>query len=351
MALGNRFAAVVIIVIIIVIAIVSYLIFTHKPANVANSTSANYFNLNVSSTINTTSTSISTTILTTYTTTAPPAPKYPANTLVFSYDTSLSSNVSAINILIEPGVNITTYGYEFIALNNFTDYGNINTTTHQAYMNLSRSYGGAGGGGGGAKYSNLSLYKNYSNLADPVFGSRGQNTTALGGRTGSSGPNSTNGFYGSSAGFLQINNYLISSWSSGGISNFLSGGSGGNGANSDSNGGGSGGAGGLGVYIQASNISIFGNIDTSGGRGGNGACSYGYDGGGGGGGGGGSILLAYKNSIKLNRYLNTSGGAGGLGDVVCDNLTTNSSSNGGSGGAGEILKYKYSSAPIAYNAS
>jgi hypothetical protein len=244
----------------------------------------------------------------------------------------LSANVFCNNILINPGVTITTNGYGFICSGNFINDGTL--------IAGNPSNGGTGGnpGAGGGNY----LLSYGASGGGGAGGTSGGGHGGAGGSTiisgGSGGPGNTGsggaGGSGSTPVVPALSLSSIRGLYANGIINSLSGGGGGGGGNGTLGGapGGNGGTGSYGIFIQASNI-VAGTINANGVAGTAGTTSI-YNGGGGGGGGGGTLLFIYNGTYTAGSYT-VSGGAGGS--------TPGGSGNGGAGGNGNVITFNYGS--------
>jgi len=263
--------------------------------------------------------------------------------LTFSSNTTLTSDVYCTDLVINPGVTVTSNGFNFYCSGTFTNKGTIVT----GYVNngglgaseapssatdggsVPYSYGGSGGGGGGSAAITLGAAQ-ASGSGGSTQASGGSPGSESGGSCGIGGP----GGEGHSSSPPIITTALIEKWYNLGMQSFLAGGGGGGGAGSGSAcsglGGSAGGSGAYGVFIQA-NVIVAGTIDA---RGQNGDSS---GSGGGGGGGGGTVLLVYGAGGYSLGNISVSGGEGG-------NAGPNGGP-GGSGGDGSILTFRYESSP------
>ncbi|MEM4066533.1 MAG: hypothetical protein QXV17_06715, partial [Candidatus Micrarchaeaceae archaeon] len=257
-------------------------------------------------------------------------------TVTYTQATTLTGNVIALqNIIINPGVTITTNGYSFVAGYEFDNKGTIHTGiatagaaggaggSGSAGVSITTSYAGSGGGGGGG--------------GDGYAGGSGGSTLVAG---GSGGGASSVGSAGSTPTPPTLTASEVQTLSSN-IYAYLSGASGGGGGGTTTGAAGGGGGGGAyGIFIKAP-VLIAGTINASGSPGATGGNGGSQDGGGGGGGGGGGvILLVYTTNYTAGTYYYAGGaaGAGGSGSNYAG-------AAGGAGGNGEVLTYK-STAPI-----
>ncbi len=239
-----------------------------------------------------------------------------SGTIIYNSNQTLIANVSATNIIIEPGVNITTNGYIMKASNNFDNYGNISAGYNPVYQNLTKSYGGSGGGA----QSSYCLPNTY-----------GFSTRITGGQVSTS--NVISGSPGLTPGLPIINKSIVGEWLKNGIQNYISGAAGQNYTSATYTGSDPayypGGLGSYGVYIYANNL-YAGNISAVGGKG-----MDTHGGGMSGGGGGGVIILQYGSSYTEGSY-NVSGGEReqAIYPPYYPNLYS------GSGGKGNIVAFK-----------
>lgn len=266
--------------------------------------------------------------------------------IVVSCDTSLASDIKDCgNLVIKPGVTLTTNGYSIICSGTFNNSGRIVAgrpanggaggrgggtgaagTNGQAGGSFSQSYGGSGGAGGYGGYGDTSGGNGGYTIAS--------GGVAISGGVATSGQTPAVGYFSDS---------VIAGLYLGGMINYLSGAGGGGGGGGGGYYGGSGGKGGsgsYGVYIQADRL-IAGTIITEGENGASGPSEFGQRGGGcGGGGGGGSILLAYGNGGYVSGSYMTSGGYGSS----C--APSNGMGASGSGGAGNVILHNYLTPPV-----
>jgi hypothetical protein len=177
--------------------------------------------------------------------------------LVISSDETLSSNLSAGSVTIEPGVTLTTEGYSIIVAGAFVNLGTI-ATGLAPYGPYPISYGGSGGGAQSQNYHPLN--------GDGTLAPGGVADHVNNGIPAGSGNTPAPG---------TLNSTVIQMWYSAGISQYLSG-AGGGGIAGYFNGG----SGGFGLYVQANKIHA-GTIMAEGASG-SGTCSgIGLSGGGG----------------------------------------------------------------------
>lgn len=232
---------------------------------------------------------------------------------VYSANTVLKSSVFASNITIDPGVTLTTDGFNFFVTGSFINHGTIITGHKYIAQNITSSYGGSGGGGG------FSFTTNSVGLN----GFRTSYPAGIGGFPGTSGISST-------LSAVSANN--LSQWynsSASGVfpdsmAQYLMGASGGLSGNFHNSGAAVPGDGAYGIVIEANYISA-GVIEANGtGDSGGGA--------GAGGGGGGVILLLYGSGGVVNGTYNVLGGSGVTPGVSYAN------NYGGNGGNGIVLQ-------------
>jgi hypothetical protein len=228
----------------------------------------------------------------------------------YSSNTALSSDVTCSDLVIDPGITLTTNGHSMICSGFFNNQGTI-ATGSTPLQNFPSSYAGSGGGA-------------QSMLCNAAAGS-GFSTLSLGGQGNSVDHVPTQG--GTTPSPPALSNSLILSWYQTGVSSFLAGAGGQTVCGSIL-----GGAGSNGVYIQANRI-IAGIIDANGHMG-SGTCSgQGLSGSG----GGGVILFAYGRGGYVAGTYNLNGGTGA---PSCDGLSIS-----GVGGNGQVLSFAYGSFP------
>jgi hypothetical protein len=230
--------------------------------------------------------------------------------VTFGASTTLTSDLFASNVTIDPGVVLDTSGFSIVVTGIFDNQGTVVTgpSIVEAYPDS------AGGSGGGAQSLNYCPYDE-----------DGSSTLAVGGVFSCS--NSQNGGAGSSPPAPSLTSSEIASWYAAGIQNYLAGGAGGGidgyiapgpGAN--------------GLYLQAQSV-VAGTIDATGG-GGEGPCSgIGLSGGG----GGGAVLIAYNGSVQSTVNVDVQGGEGA---ISCSGQVSS-----GAGGSGQIMTFQYGSVP------
>lgn len=242
------------------------------------------------------------------------APIITTGSVAYVTNTTLSGNVFAGNVTIDPGVFVMTDGYNFFVSGTFNNLGTIITGHYQHFTNISGSYGGSGGGGG-------------FTYATGASGQDGFNTIAAGGSGGGIGGD------GSTPTQPSMDARILDMWNSSpvingfldGISEYLTGASGGYSGNGQS--GSVPGYGGFGILIEADTV-YAGTIYSNGTN-----CTGG--GAGSGGGGGGSIVLAYGSGGLHAGVYHTAGGFGeSVGTSYADNY-------GGQGGSGSILGFHF----------
>jgi len=233
-----------------------------------------------------------------------------SNNTVISSDVSLSSDLAATNLTIDPGVTLTTDGFDIFVSDVFDNRGTISTGFDSTG---SQPYSSGGSGGGSQSLAYCSLDEN------------GSSTLVTGGNLSCS--NAANGGNGSTPVAPSLGSALIQSWYSGGLPSYLAGAGGGGVAGYLS-----GGAGAFGLYLQASTL-VAGNISAVG-QAGSGTCSgIGLTGGG----GGGVVLLAYGPGGFLSGNDSVAGGAPA---PSCSGLVWS-----GAGGSGQYLPWDYGAAP------
>ena len=238
---------------------------------------------------------------------------------IISSSQTLKQDLICNNLIIEPGVTLTSNGYSIILSGSFINYGTIDTGSayNGGFMNggnnYPNSYGGSGGGGPGD---------------DTSGGAPGLSTIAPGG-AGGSYPNG-NGGNGSTPPPPQLNNSIIKKWYTNGMWQYLIGAGGNSNPYQFSD---YGGAGGYGIYIQANSI-FAGTINANGYSGATDAGNVGT-----GGGGGGVILLAYGSGGYTQGIYNVNGGGGTASSYFGGGM-------GGNGGNGQVLTYHYTASPI-----
>jgi hypothetical protein len=225
--------------------------------------------------------------------------------MVISQNTELTADVSCSNLTIEPGVTLTTNGYNIYCTGTVDNEGTI-VTGSSAAQNFPLSYGGSGGGS--------------TDLGGPA--AAGFSTQNPGGA-----PCSTSGCTagnGSSPALPSISAGVISTWYQAGMNQYLAGAGGGSSPVAQ------GGSGANGLFIEASDI-IAGAIDCAGGDGQNqpGQSSAG-------GGGGGVVILAYVSSLTPGNYAFDGG-----------YTTTADGTNHEFGGNGAVVADRFSSLPIS----
>lgn len=256
------------------------------------------------------------------------------NATVYFNSVTLTNNIYAYDITINPFNTVTTNGYALIATNMIKWQGaNIITgqsgPTSVAFggsLSFVNSCGGSGGGGADSA-AGMGGGTSYGKVGGSTKIAGGVNTTG-------------NGANGNSVNTCSLTNTLINSWIANGISQYLAGAKGGDGGQTSGiTTAPFGGPGEYGLYVQA-NIVIAGNVYTAATNGvfcadGGNLC------GGGGGGGAGTIIIAngLGGYTKAGTF-NTLGGFGGAG--------TNAGGSGGFGGNGLVVQYPFSgsNAPI-----
>lgn len=236
---------------------------------------------------------------------ASPSSSEAGSPMVISQNTELTADVSCSNLTIEPGVTLTTNGYNIYCSGTVDNEGTI-VTGSSAAQNFPLSYGGSGGGS--------------TDLGGPA--AAGFSTQSPGGA-----PCSTSGCTagnGSSPPLPTISAGVISTWYQAGMNQYLAGAGGGSSPVAQ------GGSGANGLFIEASDI-IAGAIDCAGGDGQNqpGQSSAG-------GGGGGVVILAYVSSLTPGNYA-VDGGY----------TTTADGTHHEFGGNGAVVADQFSSLPVS----
>ncbi len=241
--------------------------------------------------------------------TASPSPTPSGSALVISRDTTLSSDISCSNLTIDPGVTLTTNGYNIYCSGTVDNQGTI-ITGPSAPRNFPLSYGGSGGGS--------------TDLGGPA--ATGFSTRSAGGTSCStSGCTAADG---SSPVLPGLTSGELESWYLAGMNQYLAGAGGGSSPVVQ------GGAGANGLFIEANRI-IAGTIISAGGDGQNqpGQSSAGS-------GGGGVVILAYLSSLTPGSY-NFSGGY----------TTTADGTHHEFGGTGAVVARQFASLPITIGTS
>lgn len=239
-----------------------------------------------------------------------PLNSFPTGEEVIANSTTLTSNLYASNLTIEPGVVLQSNGFSIVVSGTFNNQGTIVTGAAQE-GSLPDSLGGSGGGAQSLNYCS--------------FDQNGTSTRAPGGAFSCS--NSADGGSGAAAAPPAISSEDIASWFDSGMQNYLAGGSGG-----AVEGYIPGGAGSNGLYIQAQTI-VAGTIDATGDAG-QGTCSgIGLSGGG----GGGAVLLAYSEGLQSVASITVLGGTSA---PSCNGVVAS-----GAGGGGQIASLNYGLAP------
>jgi serine/threonine protein kinase len=222
----------------------------------------------------------------------------PNQPMLISTDKTLSGNIFADDLTIDPGVTVTTNGFGIFCTGTFTNDGVIDTgaAPHGGYP---RSFGGSGGGGASAGTGNG--MPGYSTLAPG--GTAGINYGAAGGN-------------GSTPAAPTLTGSLLKTWKQNGLKEYLTGASGGQG-HARQTAGQIGSPGAYGIVIEGHKV-VAGSIDASGSAG-----VYSGSAGSGGGGGGGAIVIVYGPGGYEPGSYEVSGGAGSV--------------NSGAGGAGQVI--------------
>lgn len=225
--------------------------------------------------------------------------------MVISQNTELTADIFCSNLTIEPGVTLTTDGYNIYCSGTVDNEGTI-VTGSSAAQNFPLSYGGSGGGS--------------TDLGGTA--AAGFSTLSAGGA-----PCSTSGCTagnGSSPAPPSLSLSVIKAWYQAGMNQYLAGAGGGSSPVVQ------GGPGANGLFIEASDI-IAGTIDCAGGDGQNdpGQSSAG-------GGGGGVVILAYLSGLTPGSYA-VDGGY----------TTTADGTHHEFGGNGAVVAYQAPSLPIA----
>jgi hypothetical protein len=237
------------------------------------------------------------------------SPKSSGNDTI-GQSSTLTSDLFAANLTIDPGVVLTTNGFSIIVAGTFDNQGTI-VTGASADQSYPDSLGGSGGGAQSLNY-----------CADDEDG---LSTLAAGGAF--TCLNTQNGSSGGSPPAPSLTSAEIASWYANGIQNYLAGAAGGGIAGYVSPGSGA-----DGLYIQAQTL-VAGAINATG-EAGQGRCSgIGLSGAG----GGGAILLAYGQDLESTVDVSA---WGGVGSISCSGQVAS-----GGGGAGQLLGFPYGSVP------
>ncbi len=234
----------------------------------------------------------------------------PNATGVISWSQTLTSNLIAPNLTIEPGVVVATNGYSILVSGTFDNEGTLVTGAAPAETQP-ESLGGSGGGA-----QSLNFCESDEN---------GTSTQAPGGALSCS--NAENGGPGASPKAPSLSGSEIGAWFSAGMQSYLAGGEGGAVQGYIAPG-----AGANGLYVQARTI-LAGSIVAAGGAGGGTCSGIGLSGGG----GGGAVILAYGSGVYGRLDLNASGG---LGAPSCNGVVAS-----GSGGSGQLILFPYGTSP------
>ena len=281
--------------------------------------------------------------------------------IVYSTNTSLSSDINAKSITINPGITVYGGGHRIFCQNKLI-IGSGAVLSGNGSAGGNGSGGSAGGGTGGPNpIPNFTVGpggpggKGGSDALDPPvigtavpYGSGG-----LGGNGGGGNilaPGANGGIITGSATIASAQNSMISGLTGhalvAGTLLMIQGGTGGGGGSGASNftygtyGAGGGGAGGTVMIVGASEILNSGTISVNGGNGGNGLAMAGgiplFPTGGGGGGGGGVLILFMGTYIPTGGVLLANGGNGGTQGAG----GTGSSAGAGGGTAGVIWLYQ-----------
>ncbi len=245
----------------------------------------------------------------------------------------LHSNLTAGNLIIEPGAVLYTDGYSIVLNGTFNNMGTVQAglagnSPWYTYRttNYPDSYGGSGGG---IVYQNsVYLYGAGSTRVASGISSDGIYNNSVNGSSPGTPPS--------------FSTAVIHSWWNSGIQQYLIGAAGGCGYSYSGSGGFAfAGSGSFGVYIQASNI-IAGKINANG-QSVNSSMQVVPDLSSGGG-GGGLIVLAYGSGGYSKGIYDVSGGTSAID-------SNNSNFPGGNGGNGQVLTLNYTSsgAPVSIN--
>jgi hypothetical protein len=224
---------------------------------------------------------------------------------IIDFNTTLTSNLTGANITIEPGVVVTSDGWNIFANGTFSNYGDI-ITGKAPIGSYPLSYGGSGGGAQ-SQSENAGISSGFSTM---VPGGDGSSSNTVPGGNGQTP-------------VLNVNNTtrnVFSFWYRNNFSNFLSG------AGAQELNGLAHSAGANGIAICADSI-YPGRIVASGVNGSGTGSGTGLIGGG----GGGVIFLSYTDNISLENKCNVSGGQGVY--------SVNGESRSGNGGNGQIVCY------------
>jgi hypothetical protein len=243
----------------------------------------------------------------------------PSENVVVNGSLTLSSNLLASNLTIEPDAVLTTSGFSIVVSGTLDNEGSIVTGSAPGGA-LIDSLGGSGGGAQSLNYC--------------TDDENGSSTLAPGGSLSCS--NSANGASGSSPAAPPLNDATLAAWYAAGMQDYLAGGAGG-----AVQGYIPGGAGANGLYIQAESM-IPGSI-SAGGASGQGSCSgVGLSGGG----GGGAVVLAYGTGVYGAVNFNAVGG--GAAPSCSGNVAS------GAGGSGQLDLVPYGASPpvpVPWNSS
>jgi serine/threonine protein kinase len=223
---------------------------------------------------------------------------------VISMNESLSSDLSCSNLTIEPGVTLTTNGFNIYCSGSFDNRGTIISGPSPS-RNFPSSYGGSGAGS-----------TNLGGSANPGYATRSQGGVPC----STSGCTATNG---SSAAPPAFSEAELQTWYGAGMNQYLAGAGGGSSPVAQ------GGAGANGLFVEANSI-IAGTIVAAGSDGQNvpGQSTAG-------GGGGGVIVLAYVSSLTPGNYSTTPGYT----------ITADGSHNE-FGGNGAVVTQQFSTLPV-----
>ncbi len=244
------------------------------------------------------------------------APGGAGSTLVIRHDTELTADVFCSNLTIEPGVTLTTDGYNIYCSGTVDNDGTIVTGSSTA-QDFPRSYGGSGAG---SAYGPSGVQPEATSVLGLSAGA-GFSTRSLGGASCTKyGCIAANG---ATPAPPSLSLSMIRAWYQAGMNQYLAGAAGGSSPVAK------GGSGANGLFIQASRI-IAGTIDSAGGAG-----QTLPELSSAGGGGGGVVILAYVSSLTPGDYAFDGGYA-----------TAGDGSHHEFGGNGAVIAYQSPGLPI-----
>lgn len=248
--------------------------------------------------------------------------------VTYSVDTTLTRDVYASTIVVNPGVTVNTAGFRLLAFSSIENNGTIDRSGNNGVVSTAGAAlasgtvgGGAAGGAGGSAAGSA------GGAATGLGGSG-----AIGGATGSAGgaagvltnPTAANG----GAEVFQSARQSLVGRDLG--NTILLGGAGGGGGAGDGTAGGGGGSGGGVIVLCARNIFGTGLIRAKGGDGGTPA--GGSRGGGAGGGGGVIVLISENDTTTTSLTTSVVGGTGSSG--------TGTGGPGGNGSVGRVVRVR-----------